>query len=89
MPVIGADALLSGSGASFFNIDVEGAEREALLGAAGTIRCCRPKLLVAAYHRSEDLFTLPQLVFSIRDDYTLYLRHHRQLPAWDINYYFV
>ena len=89
MPVISADALLSGSGASFFNIDVEGAEREALLGAAGTIRRCRPKLLVAAYHRSEDLFTLPQLVFSIRDDYTLYLRHHRQLPAWDINYYFV
>ena len=84
-----ADQLLCGQSASFFNIDVEGAEREAILGAAETIRRCRPKLLLAAYHRSEDLFALPQLVFSIRSDYQLYLRHHRQLPAWDVNFYFV
>jgi len=59
------------------------------LEAVETIRRCRPKLLLAAYHRSEDLFALPQLVFSIRSDYQLYLRHHRQLPAWDVNFYFV
>ena len=88
-PVVSADQLLCGQSASFFNIDVEGAEREAILGAAETIRRCRPKLLLAAYHRSEDLFALPQLVFSIRSDYQLYLRHHRQLPAWDVNFYFV
>ena len=88
-PVVSADQLLCGQSASFFNIDVEGAEREAILGAAETIRRCRPKLLLAAYHRSEDLFALPQLVFSIRSDYRLYLRHHRQLPAWDVNFYFV
>ena len=88
-PVVSADQLLCGPSASFFNIDVEGAEREAILGAAETIRRCRPKLLLAAYHRSEDLFALSQLVFSIRSDYQLYLRHHRQLPAWDVNFYFV
>ena len=88
-PVVSADQLLCGQSASFFNIDVEGAEREAILGAAETIRRCRPKLLLAAYHRSKDLFALPQLVFSIRSDYQLYLRHHRQLPAWDVNFYFV
>lgn len=88
-PVVSADRLLCGQRASFFNIDVEGSEREAILGAAETIRHCRPKLLLAAYHRSEDLFALPQLVFSIRSDYRLYLRHHRQLPAWDVNFYFV
>ena len=88
-PVVSADQLLCGQSASFFNIDVEGAEREAILGAAETIRRCRPKLLLAAYHHSEDLFALPQLVFSIRSDYQLYLRHHRQLPAWDVNFYFV
>ena len=88
-PVVSADQLLCGQSASFFNIDVEGAEREAILGAAETIRRCRPKLLLAAYHRSEDLFALPQLVFSIRSDYQLYLRHHQQLPAWDVNFYFV
>ena len=88
-PVVSADRLLCGQRASFFNIDVEGAEREAILGAAETIRRCRPKLLLAAYHRSEDLFALPQLVFSIRSDYRLYLRRHRQLPAWDVNFYFI
>lgn len=89
VPVVSADALLQGQPASFFNIDVEGAEREALLGAAQTIRTYKPKLLLAAYHRSEDLFALPQLVCSLRSDYRIYLRRHRQLPAWDINFYFV
>lgn len=88
-PVVSADALLAGHPASFFNIDVEGSEREAILGAAETIRRDKPKLLLAAYHRSEDLFALPQLVLSLRGDYRIYLRHHRQIPAWDINYYFV
>lgn len=90
LPVVTADVLLGDdTPTAFFNIDVEGAEREAILGAAQTIRSRKPKLLLAAYHRSEDLFALPQLVFSLRSDYRLYMRRHRQLPAWDINYYFV
>ena len=72
-PVVSADQLLCGQSASFSISMSRAPEREAILGAAETIRRCRPKLLLAAYHRNEDLFALPQLVFSIRSDYQLYL----------------
>lgn len=81
------DAVLDGSPVDFVKYDVEGAERQALLGTAETIRSCRPKLLVSLYHRTEDLYDLPLLVKSMRADYKLYLRRFSYVPAWDINLY--
>ena len=81
------DAVLGGSLVDYIKYDVEGAEREALLGTAETIRACRPRLLVSLYHRTEDLFVLPQLIHQLNPDYRLYLRRFRYVPAWDINLY--
>ena len=63
------------------------AEREAIAGARQTIERERPKLNIAAYHRSEDFFELPLLIHSLCKDYALYLRHHPYVPAWDTNLY--
>ncbi|MBE6672077.1 MAG: FkbM family methyltransferase [Ruminococcaceae bacterium] len=68
----------------FIKIDVEGAERPTLIGAAETLRCHRPDLLISLYHRSEDLYDLPLLLHSICPDYKLSLRRDKGLPAWDI-----
>ena len=54
-----------------------------------TITRHRPKMLLSAYHRTEDLFALPLQVLELQPDYRLYLRHYPYLPAWDVNYYFV
>lgn len=70
-------------------MDVEGAEYEALQGAEQTIRQYRPKLNLAAYHRSADFFALPLAVHALCPDYRLYLRHHPYVPAWDTNLYAV
>ena len=67
-------------------LDVEGSEREALEGAAETIRRHRPKILLSAYHRSEDLFALPAQISSIAAGYRFYLRRFPYIPAWEINY---
>ena len=83
------DALLDGAPVSYIKLDVEGQEANALLGAQNSIAKYKPKLLVSAYHRSEDLFSLPLLVHSIRPDYQIFLRHHPYIPEWDTNYYFV
>ncbi len=69
----------------YIKYDVEGSEREALLGSAETIRKHRPVLLVSAYHRSEDIFELPALIHEIEPSYKLYLRRYRYIPAWDLN----
>ncbi len=71
----------------FIKYDVEGAEKEALLGSVNTIKNNETELLVSLYHKSEDLFSLPLLVHELLPDHRLYLRKHPYIPAWDINLY--
>lgn len=75
--------------ADYIKYDVEGAEKEALLGSVETIKASMPALLVSLYHRSEDLYALPLLVHALFPEYTLYLRRFEYVPAWDINLYAV
>lgn len=75
------------SSVTLVKYDVEGAERQALLGSARTIEKHRPRLIVAAYHRVEDMHELIPLVKKLRPDYKIYLRRHPYYPAWDINLY--
>ena len=81
------DAVVGGAQVDYIKFDVEGAEQQALLGCTETIAAYKPRMLVSLYHRSEDLFALPELVLSLRGDYRLYLRRFRYVPAWDINLY--
>lgn len=74
---------------TIIKMDIEGAESAALRGGKQTISECRPKMQIAAYHRSEDLFLIPETVLSLRGDYKVYLRHFPSLPCWDMSYYFI
>ncbi|MBR6564471.1 MAG: FkbM family methyltransferase [Clostridia bacterium] len=75
--------------ATYIKMDVEGEEVNAILGAKQTILKSKPKMLISAYHRTDDFIKIPQAVLSIRDDYKIYLRHFEGLPAWDTNFYFI
>jgi len=61
---------------TFIKLDVEGAEVEALRGAARLIAEHKPKLAICAYHKADDLATLFDTVMSLRDDYQFHLRHY-------------
>ncbi len=74
---------------SFIKMDIEGEEAAAIKGGARVIGEIRPKMQIAAYHRSEDLFDIPEKVLNIRGDYNVYLRHFPCLPGWDTNFYFI
>lgn len=60
----------------FIKMDIEGAERAALRGAADTIRSQRPKMGISIYHSLDDLFAIPELIKKIEPDYRLYVQHH-------------
>ena len=55
-------------------MDIEGAEQDALKGAKRHITEDKPRLLISTYHKPEDLFQIPRLIDSMREDYTYYLR---------------
>lgn len=63
---------------SYIKMDVEGSEKEALLGAADTIGKWQPLLAVCVYHKPEDLYDLTELIMQIAGDksYDYYLRYH-------------
>ena len=81
------DTMLGGKEATYIKFDVEGNEAEALRGAADTITAFKPKLNIALYHRSEDMFELPMLVSKFNKKYKFYMRHHPYFPDWDTNLY--
>jgi FkbM family methyltransferase len=82
------DNIISHKRVSFIKMDVEGAELEALKGAAKTITRCKPTLAIAAYHRKEDLLAIPEYVMRLVPDYKIYFRPHKKL-AIDAVLYFV
>ncbi len=56
--------------------DVEGAEKEAILGAKEHIIKDTPILAVCVYHLKDDYWKIPQLVLSLNENYNLYLRQY-------------
>ncbi|MBI4350316.1 MAG: FkbM family methyltransferase [Elusimicrobia bacterium] len=67
--------------ATYIKLDVEGAELEALKGAAGTIKKNRPKLAVCLYHKPGDLFEIPLFIKSLVPEYRLFLRQHQPVSC--------
>ncbi len=63
---------------SYIKMDVEGSEKETLLGAAYTIEKNRPILAICVYHKAEDLFVLSEIVKELikENSYQFYLRYH-------------
>ena len=85
-PADSVDNALAGAKASYLKLDVEGSEKEALIGAQNTIKADHPRILLSAYHKSADLFLLPQIIDGICDGYKFYLRRFPYIPAWEINF---
>ncbi len=69
----------------YIKYDVEGAEKEALLGSEEVILRDRPSLLVSLYHRSRDIFAITNELSQKYPFYKIYLRRLKCLPAWEIN----
>ncbi len=82
------DSLISDK-ITFIKMDIEGAESKAIEGCSNTIRNYKPKLYICAYHKSEDMFAIPESVLQIENSYKMYFRHSPYIPAWESNFYFV
>jgi FkbM family methyltransferase len=58
----------------FIKMDIEGSEKNALTGAAGTLRRFKPRMAIAAYHDGEhDLSVLPAAAFAAQPGYDVCL----------------
>jgi len=71
---------------SYINMDVEGAEPEALRGAADLIRRDRPDLGICVYHRPEHLWEIVSYLHELSPGYRFYLRNYTGYPAETVLY---
>lgn len=77
VPVVSLDDYFEGRRTpSLIKMDIEGAEAEALLGAARLLRDVPSTLAVSAYHFPTDLWTVPLLIKRLMPRSSLYLRHY-------------
>ena len=79
------DGVLGNRRVDYIKYDVEGCERQAIAGSERSILANYPRLLVSAYHLSEDIFELPLLIREKFPEYKLYYRRYPYIPAWDLN----
>ena len=82
------DDLFAGSRVDYVKMDIEGAEMDALRGAAVLITRDKPTMVIASYHRPDDLWEIPRLVESIEPRFRLYAGHN-QGTVHEVELYFV
>ena len=70
------DKLLINQPVNFIKMDIEGSEKDALMGAREVITQYAPLLAISAYHSLSDFFEVPQLIHKLNPNYKLYLRSH-------------
>ena len=85
---IAVDTLFDGSKdmPTLLKLDVEGADRQAILGCKHIIEN-GSRVITALYHRNQDLFYIPLLIHSINPKLKLYIRKQMYIPAWEVNLY--
>jgi FkbM family methyltransferase len=79
VPVVALDTVLLNSNPNYIKMDIEGAEKEALLGAIQTIQKHKPNLAICLYHKPQDLWELPLLIKEIEPSYDMYIRVHEDM----------
>lgn len=70
------DDVLGDTAVNLIKLDVEGAEREALLGMRQALRRHRPALAISAYHRPSDVWALVDVLAETLEGYRFHLRQH-------------
>ena len=70
------DNIVDMDGATYIKMNIEGSELNALKGAVNTIKQYKPRLAVAGYHKTWDLWEIPQFIYSLNSTYNIYLRSY-------------
>jgi len=85
---ISLDDFMSDYRPNLIKMDIEGGEFSALKGAQRLIKEFRPNLAISVYHKSNDIWQIPELIIELLGSCRLYLRKHSRTIADTVLYVF-
>lgn len=74
---------------TFIKMDIEGAELDALQGAAQIIKSQKPRLAICLYHKQSDYYEIPTYLLSIVKEYRFIIRHYSSNPWETVLYAYI
>ena len=74
VPTVSLDTYFVTGDVDFIKMDIEGAEKEALIGATKLIRRCTPVLAIAIYHKHNDFWEIPHIIKELYPKYHIFIR---------------
>lgn len=77
--VVSLDQTVFATSPNYIKMDIEGAEKQAIIGAKKTIQKYKPNLAICIYHKPHDLWDLPLLINEIEPSYDMYIRVHEDM----------
>lgn len=83
---VAIDDIYKSEDCSFLNMDIEGGELEALVGAQNLIRNCRPSLAISIYHQPKDLWRICLFLDELNLNYKFFIRNYTGYPAETLLY---
>jgi FkbM family methyltransferase len=73
---------------TMIKMDVEGGEKNVIEGGKHVIKFLAPVLAISGYHKSDDLWEIPEVVLSLNESYNVYLRHYTE-TIYETVFYFI
>lgn len=70
---------------TFLKMDIEGAEQQAIKGAARHITEEKPKLAICTYHNNYDIWQIPRMLREMNPNYKLYMRYNGNDAEYEFN----
>jgi FkbM family methyltransferase len=86
LTVVSIDEALPNFDPTFINMDIEGAEEQALRGAIKTIRKSKPDLAICVYHSPQQFLAVPSFLLNLDLGYKFRLRNYTGFPAETVLY---
>jgi len=84
---VSIDDTVFGISPNYIKMDIEGSEKEAIVGAINTIKTFKPVLAISLYHRPNHLWEIPFLLENIYDGKCrMYLRHYGEMGLETVLY---
>ena len=82
------DLLLKEKPVGFIKMDVEGSEKNAIIGAKLHIKRDKPNMMISVYHKLEDVIEIPKLLLEINPSYRFAFGHYSVCNADTVLYAF-